>query len=111
MDVPSPLCQFCVHQYDDDASQCRAFPEGIPLAIVRSEVDHRLPVDGDNGFQFLSDPSFAASIEEMFGPVGAIRTTVAPSGRQDKASPSRWRGVPRLALPHRRAANPEQPKP
>lgn len=111
MDVPSPLCQFCIHQYDDDASRCRAFPDGIPLAIVRSEVDHRLPVAGDNGYQFVADPSFEERVEEEFGPVGAItRTASTRQGRQDKAGPSRWRAGLQLVLPRRHAANREQPK-
>lgn len=32
---------------------CAAFPAGIPDAIYNNEVDHRQPVDGDHGLQWI----------------------------------------------------------
>ncbi len=31
---------------------CLAFPEGIPERILRGNIDHSLPVDGDHGFRY-----------------------------------------------------------
>jgi hypothetical protein len=35
---------------------CTAFPAGIPIEIAANEVDHRQPVEGDHGVQFLAKP-------------------------------------------------------
>jgi len=52
------LCKFCKH-YEvqsgkPEIRQCKAFPNGIPMSIYRSEAeyDHREPYSGDNGTQF-----------------------------------------------------------
>lgn len=38
-----------------EAFTCDAFPgTGIPPGILNNEIDHRYPVDGDNGMQFVS---------------------------------------------------------
>lgn len=34
---------------------CVAFPEGIPEDIYANLLDHRQPIDGDNGFRWISD--------------------------------------------------------
>lgn len=34
---------------------CSAFPDGILQAIIDNETDHRKPVKGDNGLQFVPD--------------------------------------------------------
>jgi hypothetical protein len=50
MTIELPLCFFCTH-YKEDAT-CKAFPNGIPKEIMRSEKDHTEPYPGDNGIQF-----------------------------------------------------------
>lgn len=56
-DVPAPMCMFCRH-YDRQAETfaCSAYPDGIPDAIVRSEVDHRKPHTDDHGIRFDAHP-------------------------------------------------------
>ena len=43
------LCNRCKHKRD--GITCDAFPNGIPIEIIRSG-EHFLPVDGDNGIVF-----------------------------------------------------------
>jgi hypothetical protein len=61
--LPLPQCVVCKHFNADDASQnaCSAFPSGIPGAILDNEVDHREPVDGDNGIQWAPISEAAVS--------------------------------------------------
>jgi hypothetical protein len=37
---------------DDEAMSCKAFPDGIPEAIIESNVKHNVPYPGDNGIIF-----------------------------------------------------------
>jgi len=48
---PLPICYGCRH-VAGDAMTCAAFPAGIPLAVLYSELDHRKPVAGDGGITF-----------------------------------------------------------
>ncbi|MGM9601916.1 MAG: hypothetical protein ACI3W5_10115, partial [Faecousia sp.] len=45
----TPLCNLCVHKRP--GIKCDAFPEGIPMGILRSG-EHFLPVEGDHGIVF-----------------------------------------------------------
>lgn len=50
------LCFCCRHrgQKGPNGLTCEAFPDGIPEAILRNQVDHRRPVEGDRGITFES---------------------------------------------------------
>ena len=57
---PRSQCDACRHfrgrQSFSVPFTCTAFPEGIPDAVFDNELDHRRPIDGDNGLQFLAKP-------------------------------------------------------
>lgn len=44
-------CAFCAHKSPEDAT-CAAFPSGIPVAIIRNQVDHRRGHYGDGRIRF-----------------------------------------------------------
>jgi hypothetical protein len=81
-----PICGYCIHldrAYKGYGLRCAAFPAGIPDAIIESQIDHREPVDGDQGIRF--DPTCERGAEyaaELFGGEGDVRTTEPrPIGR------------------------------
>lgn len=47
-------CAFCIN--DGPNGTCKAFPDGVPLGIRMNKIDHRKPVEGDNGIRFKLDP-------------------------------------------------------
>lgn len=99
MEVVRPLCEYCQNRYADGTLRCRAFPDGIPEAIITQEADHRVPFDGDNGILFESDGFVSdQEIAQMFGP-----TLPASSS---KSLASRLRG--RL---YRRSSSSDEPTP
>lgn len=62
-DIVAPQCHFCVQRFASDfdvgatGARCRAFPDGIPEAILETRVDHRQPFRGDGGFRYTPDAS------------------------------------------------------
>lgn len=65
----APLCMFC-KRYDksSDALSCTAFPDGIPMTIIQSSVDHRKAVDGDHGLRFDPiDDKAVSYADDLFG--------------------------------------------
>lgn len=72
--VPAPMCLECARyrpaEVDVDAkcvkpASCDAFPDGIPDAILDSEVDHRKPYEGDGGQTFV--PMYPDEVGEFTG--------------------------------------------
>lgn len=51
-----PQCAVCKHRLP--GSFCKAFPGGIPRALLSGDHDHRQPYPGDNGITFEPDPGF-----------------------------------------------------
>jgi hypothetical protein len=49
-------CVFCAHKAPSGAT-CAAYPEGIPLPIVRNQVDHRKSIYGDDNIHFKAASS------------------------------------------------------
>lgn len=45
---------------------CKAFPNGIPDNVALNQVDHRKPVDGDNGVRWSP---VATDTEHPLGPI------------------------------------------
>lgn len=45
------LCVSCVHKHTTGAT-CKAFPNGIPDAILTGEHDHHKPYKGDKNIQY-----------------------------------------------------------
>ncbi len=52
--VYSPVCFRCRHLDLDniEARRCRAFPDGIPVAVWTGDHDHQTPFPGDHGVRF-----------------------------------------------------------
>jgi len=44
-------CVWCRHR-SERGQRCRAFPKGIPRAILMNKHDHREPYEGDYGIRF-----------------------------------------------------------
>ena len=42
----APLCLTCKHKLD--IHTCKAYPDGIPVAIIIGDVDHHHPYVGDH---------------------------------------------------------------
>ena len=45
------ICHMCKHKYSVSPG-CAAYPSDIPMDILLGRIDHRDPVNGDNGIQF-----------------------------------------------------------
>ena len=66
--VAVPICYSCAHLYDlaAEGMSCAAYPQGIPVQIIESEVDHRAPYAGDGGIQFVQNPARPEPDEFVF---------------------------------------------
>jgi hypothetical protein len=53
----TPQCINCHWRDSIDPRICKAFPGGIPKAILFNEFDHRKPFPGDNNIQFFPKDS------------------------------------------------------
>lgn len=52
-----PQCVNCQWRDPDNPRLCKAFPLGIPGAILLNKFDHRKPLFGDNGIQYFPKDS------------------------------------------------------
>lgn len=50
-----PMCMGCRH-LQMGTFTCKAYPEGIPTAILLNSLDHRFPAAGDNGVRYELKP-------------------------------------------------------
>lgn len=48
---PCPLCKHLLTKRGE-TPRCNAFPDGIPMEIIRGDVLHLDPIEGDNGIQY-----------------------------------------------------------
>lgn len=49
-----PICLNCQHFFRENETgfRCRAFPGGVPMAIIASVADHRKPYKNDGGIHY-----------------------------------------------------------
>jgi len=59
-------CQTCVHRWAS-LSQCNAFTDRIPEAILDGENKHMEPVEGDHGIQYEAVPKEVTPQERLDG--------------------------------------------
>lgn len=81
------MCSWCkyIHDYDNTALTCDAFPELIPADILFEGFDHTKPHAGDNGIMFeKSSKPVKVTIEKV--PASAVspksRITVKYNGNK-----------------------------
>lgn len=76
------VCQRVRGPFSRDAPEwmngpwCAAFPEGIPPKIFDNTIDHRQPVEGDHGLQWIAEPGM--KYPHVFRPNRDTLTAAAP---------------------------------
>lgn len=66
-----PLCVVCRHfKPGQPGLPCDAFPKGVPEDILINTLDHRKPVEGDQGVQFEVREGQEAKLEEVLEMIG-----------------------------------------
>lgn len=64
---PAPICGYCIRfKHAADTLVCEAFPTGIPGGVIDNILDHRGPLPGDHGIQFVLDPKRAPFDEDLY---------------------------------------------
>jgi hypothetical protein len=73
MGVSFPMCVVCKHLHPGKNNTCKAFPHGIPDAILLNKHDHHKPYSGDRGilFEITDDPMLV----EIFGDLATSKRT------------------------------------
>jgi len=51
-------CIICQHVRYGKKIFCKSFPSGIPITILKGDVDHRYPLKGDKEIQFEMNEKF-----------------------------------------------------
>jgi hypothetical protein len=57
------LCRSCL-RLNKNGTSCAAFPAEIPDTIIFFGADHRVPIDGDHGLQYLFDAKKTKDYED-----------------------------------------------
>ena len=52
IEIHEPICIHCKWQFGWDWPKCTAFPLGIPEGVLKGNLDHHKPIEGDHGYQF-----------------------------------------------------------
>jgi hypothetical protein len=71
------MCLYCRRR--DELGGCEAFPGGIPREILAGKIDHRRPVRGDRGLQFVEAPGLPE------GAKASLERALSRHGRQASA--------------------------
>lgn len=72
----APICLLC-SRLRDSGMTCEAFPDGVPLRIIRGESLHLRPEDGDHGLTFqLEDTDAVREAAQRMVGLGLLPTTV-----------------------------------
>jgi hypothetical protein len=62
-------CPICKNYIRGVGGKCKAFPDGIPEAILSGDEVHTEPYPGDNGIQFEPSDKALADPRSLYKPV------------------------------------------